>query len=161
MLEQEIASIMKYTLEKAGNPTPYYDQVPESFFIPSVYFPVPEVSTTGDTLSTFALEYAMFVKFFDVSIVRCFAMTQRVLLAIRKDRNLVPLVDGNGAQIGRGVRLHDPSCRQVQHAESAIQLELRWDSRRAYDAPVHEKMSGFQLEMRSRNAFERARRQGR
>ena len=39
MLEQELASIIKFTLDRAGNPSPYYWNVQENFCVPAAYFP--------------------------------------------------------------------------------------------------------------------------
>ena len=39
MLEKEVASIIKFILDSAGNPVPYYHNMPENFVVPSVYFP--------------------------------------------------------------------------------------------------------------------------
>ena len=38
MLEKEVASIIKFILDSAGNPVPYYHNMPENFVVPSVYF---------------------------------------------------------------------------------------------------------------------------
>ena len=67
MLEKEIASIIRFILESCGNPVPYYHNMPESFIVPSVYFPVPEVSQNPDTMSAYGAEYTMFVNFFHSS----------------------------------------------------------------------------------------------
>lgn len=64
MLEQEVASVIKYIIEKSGNPYPYYNEVPEDFIVPAVYFPVPEIVTGADTLSTYKLTYLWFIGFF-------------------------------------------------------------------------------------------------
>ena len=64
MLEQEIASAIKFILESAGRPTPYYHNVPQGFLVPAVYFPPPEIISAGDTLLTYSLEYSWYVKFF-------------------------------------------------------------------------------------------------
>lgn len=58
MLEQELASIMKYTLDAAGTPTPYYYRVPQHFMVPAVYFPLPEIVSGGETFLTYNLDYA-------------------------------------------------------------------------------------------------------
>ena len=35
MLEQDMASIIKFVLENAENPAPYYWNVPENFMVPA------------------------------------------------------------------------------------------------------------------------------
>ena len=47
MLEQEMASIIKFVLDRAGGPSPYYWNVPRHFCVPAAYFPTPEIDTGG------------------------------------------------------------------------------------------------------------------
>ncbi|MCX4265958.1 MAG: hypothetical protein OSJ64_03975, partial [Firmicutes bacterium] len=60
MLEQELASIMKYLLDTADNPSPYYWQVPQNFVVPAIYFPIPEIVSGGETFLTYKLDYAWY-----------------------------------------------------------------------------------------------------
>lgn len=64
MLEQDLASIMRFLTIHSGNPAPYYKNVPEQFCVPAVYFPRPEIGSSGDTFSTYALDFSLFAKFF-------------------------------------------------------------------------------------------------
>ena len=50
MLEQDLASIMRFLTEKSGSPAPYYNNVPEQFRIPAVYFPRPEIGSSAEHL---------------------------------------------------------------------------------------------------------------
>ena len=47
MLEQDLASIMSFLTIHSGNPAPYYKNVPEQFRVPAVYFPRPEIGSSG------------------------------------------------------------------------------------------------------------------
>ena len=67
MLEKEVASIIKFILDSAGNPVPYYHNMPENFVVPSVYFPSPEITFEPDTFSTYGADYNIFVNFFHSS----------------------------------------------------------------------------------------------
>lgn len=58
-LEQEIASIMKYVIDRAGKPAPYYWEVPAHFAVPSVYFPMPEIDTGGETFLTYYIDLSL------------------------------------------------------------------------------------------------------
>lgn len=156
MLEQEIASIIMFTLEKSGNPTPYYDEVIEGFLLPSVYFPPPEVGSSGDTLATYALNYTLFVKFFHVDTRQAHENGLAVLTAIRAARNLVPLIDEDGKKTGRGFRLKDPSLKKVDGTPGVAQLELSWDSPRPYNATNAQKMMVYDLNMYGKSAYEAA-----
>jgi len=153
MLEQEIASIIKYTLEKAGNPSPYYDEVPEGFLVPAVYFPVPEISSRGDTFASYAFSYTWFIKFFHIDTPTAHAIGVGVLTALQRDRNLIPLIGDDGEKIGKNFRIKDPSYKKVDSASGVVQLQLSWDSVRPYDDTKSQKMMDYSLELHARSAY--------
>jgi len=151
MLDQEIASAMKFIIEKSGNPAPYYYEVPQDFLVPAVYFPSPEVDTTGDTLATYALEFMWFVKFFHEDTGLAYDMGFSVLNALQSRKNVIPLIDQNGELTGRGFRMRDPRLKPLDHAS---QLTLLWTSPREYFTDVYEKMVTAELNIFYKNAVQ-------
>lgn len=128
-MEQELASIFSFVLKSADSPQPYYRDIPQDFVVPSVYFPVPEISTGGDTFNTYGVEYDWYIKFFHSTTQEAYSLALKALTAIKENRNLIPLLDENGAKIG-GIRIKDPDLRIVD--ECAVQLTIRFVSRRPY-----------------------------
>ncbi|MCM1530119.1 MAG: hypothetical protein NC093_09015 [Alistipes sp.] len=128
-MEQELASIFSFVLKSADSPQPYYRNIPQDFAVPSVYFPVPEISTGGDTFNTYEAEYDWYIKFFHSTTQEAYSLALKALTAIKENRNLIPLLDENGAKIG-GIRIKDPDLRIVD--ECAVQLTIRFVSRRPY-----------------------------
>lgn len=143
MLEQEIASIIKFLLDKAENPSPYYHSVPKGFTIPSAYFPTPEITTGGDTLSTYSMEYTWFVLFFHKSSQEAHDIGFRVLTEIRERRNLIPLIDEKGRETKHFLRVDDPKLKVLDNG--AAQLQIDWTSRRPYNSEQSEKMRNFEI----------------
>lgn len=156
MLEQEMASIIRFTLDKAGNPPPYYHEVPEGFLIPSVYFPPPEITSSGDTFRTYALRYTWFIKFFHLDAVRAYGLAFSVLDAIRAERNLVQLIDTKGKDTGRGFRIEDPTLKPIDGSPAAAQLTVSWNSPRPYNDPEVPKMVTYELDIHTKTAYEKA-----
>lgn len=144
MLEQELASIIKYTLDRARNPSPYYYEVPRSFNVPAVYFPTPEISTGGETFVTYNMDYVWYIKFFHRTSQQAYALGMEVLAAIKGRRNLIPLISKTGEETGAGVRLNDPKLKVLDNG--AAQLTLEWRSRRPYDAEEATKMQSYEVE---------------
>ena len=64
MLEQEMASIIKFVLDNAQGPSPYYWNVPQHFCVPAAYFPTPEIDTGGETFLTYYMDYVWYIKLF-------------------------------------------------------------------------------------------------
>lgn len=132
-LEQEVASVMSFALESAGHPHPYYWNVPESFEYPAIYFPQPEITTGGDTFGTYASEYAWYINFFAETTEEAHEIALATLTALKRARNYVPLLNEDGTETGKKLRLKDPSLKRVD--TGAVQLTIEWTSRRAYGGP--------------------------
>lgn len=130
MLEQDLASIMRFLTEQSGNPAPYYNNVPESFRVPAVYFPRPEITSDGDTLNTYALDFSLFVKFFHRTKEDAYELGYTALTALLDRRNRIPLIDESGSRAGRFIRIRDPTLRAVD--ENAVQLQIDWTSRKPF-----------------------------
>ncbi|MCC8136257.1 MAG: hypothetical protein LIO40_06270 [Ruminococcus sp.] len=146
LLEQEIASIMAFALKYADNPRPYYYNVPESFQYPAMYFPQPEISTGGETFRTYAMRYAWYIKIFCDTTENAYEQAWKVLTALKRQRNLVPLIDEDGEYIagcGNKLRLDDPSIKTID--TGAAQITLTWTSRRPYAYDEAEKMTEWEV----------------
>jgi len=131
-LDQEIASVINFALISAGNPTPYYWNVPEGFIVPAMYFPVPEIESSGATLYDYALTYIMFVTVFAKESQDAHELAFLVLNAIKKRRGAIPLIDENGEYTGRIIRLGHPTSKIVEGKLGTVQLMLSWESPRSY-----------------------------
>lgn len=131
MLEQEIASVMNFLIEATGRPKPYYRNVPEGFVVPSIFFPIPELTSSGDTMRTYKTEYSWYVKFFGKYDEDAYALGLAALNAIKSKRNLVPLIDETGSELDEGIRISDPTLRPLD--DGATQLAIRWESRKPYE----------------------------
>ena len=131
MLEQEMASIIKYVLDRAGGPSPYYWNVPRHFSIPAAYFPTPELDTGGETFLTYWTDFVWYIKLFHRTGQGAYSAGSAVLQAIRAGRNLIPLIAQDGGEIeGEWVRVNDPKLKVLD--DGAAQLTMSWRSRRPY-----------------------------
>lgn len=148
MLEQEFASIIKYILDEAGNPSPYYYEVPENFVVPAVYFPVPEISTRGETFRTYAMEYNWFIKFFHNTTQEAYSLAFDALTAIKGNKNLIPLIGNEGSQTGENLRIKDPSLNTIDRG--VVQIQINWISRRPYNREYAQKMQKYYIEWQNR-----------
>ena len=144
MLEQEIASIMRFALQYAENPKPYYYDVQEGFEFPAMYFPQPEINTQGETFRTYRNEYVWYINVMCETTEEAHRKAFLVLDALKRGRNLVPLVDEQGEYTGEKLRLNDPSTKPID--TGVVQITLNWSSRRPYDAEAAEKMQYWEVE---------------
>lgn len=138
MIEQEMASIIKFVLDNAGGPAPYYWNVPRHFTVPAAYFPPPELDTGGETFLTYFVDYAWYIKVFHRTAQGAYALGNAVLQATRAARNLVPLIAPDGSIIaGSWVRVNDPKLKVLD--DGAAQLTVTWRSRRPYSDTMEER----------------------
>lgn len=144
MLEQEVASIIKFILDSTGNPAPYYNEVKENFVVPSCYFPSPEIGTGGETFRTYRLHYIWLVKFFHSTTEGAYQMALTALTALKGARNLVPIISTDGSRTGDGLRINDPEIKKVDSGVYHIKIE--WDSRRPYNDPDYLYMQNYHIE---------------
>ena len=131
-MEQEVGSTARYILTAVGNSVhPYYRNLPESFQYPAVYFPVPEVSTRNATFDTYFSDYILSVTFFHSSKQEAYELALTALTAIKQHRNLVPLLDSTGKQIGnRYLRLDNPKIHCT--SENTATLVIQFTTRKPY-----------------------------
>lgn len=144
-LEQEVASIIKFTLDAVGNPKPFYWNVPRSFTVPSVFFPMPEIETGGETLLTYYMDYVWYIKFFASSRRGAYNLGLKALTTLKGKRHLVPLITPQGKPEGGGLRVNNPALRMVD--DGAAQLTISWRSRRPYDFEDEVMMQTYDLSM--------------
>ena len=143
MLEQEVASIIRFALDKADNPTPYYGEIKKDFMVPSIYFPAPEIDTYGETFCSYRMRYNWDIKFFHKSTEGAYALALSVLVALKNARNLIPVIDDTGSFTGENLRTIDPTIKKVD--SGVYSMQIKWDSRHPYSRDVFQNMKRFYL----------------
>ncbi len=143
-LEQELASIMKFILDNTGNPSPYYWKVPERFDVPAIYFPSPEITTGGETLLTYRMDYIWYILLFHKTSNKAYSLGLQALTAIKRKRNRIPVIDIVGKETKEAIRLKDPKLKVLD--SGVAQLQLEWTVRDPYDKISSEKMQTYHIE---------------
>ena len=146
MIEQELASIAKYCSNVAEIEDIYFDEIPEGFERPSIYFPTVEQIPRGDTLSTYAYMNSWFIKVFDETTTKAFETASKIVNSIWRKRRLIPLMKEDGTPEGKGVRLREIRLNRLD--TGTIQIQLDWDSVFFYEVDSsHEKARNFYFNM--------------
>ena len=151
MLEQELASIARFIYDNTGIQTVYYNEMPESFKTPSIYFPVPDVIARGDTMSSYALMYSWYVKVFDVRSNTAYQKAFEAFNALKQKRNLIPLINQDGTPAGEGIRVKDPKISKLDTGVAQIQID--WDSIRSFDVAAAVKVMEISFEWVKKEAI--------
>ena len=130
-LEQEVASVANFiNLALGDDVSPYYWEIAASVLVPAVYYPAPQIDTAGDALDSYEAAYMWLIKFFHKTDGEAHDLARRALMAIKNMRNVIPLINEDGSDAGRGFRVLDPTIKQVDRG--AWQMELRWHSPRYF-----------------------------
>lgn len=129
------------------NPVKIYpERIPQNMAIPSMYFPVPIVVSSGDTFSSYRNSYQLFIKVFADTTQIAHGKAYLIGEGICRDRFIIPTVCQTGAPTGEYMRLNsDIQIKALD--EGVVQLSLKWDSRYPYDREVYQKMGRFFLEL--------------
>jgi len=143
LIERELASIIKYVLDKSEHTVPYYHEIPNGFCVPSVYFPVPEVETGNDTLSTYKLTYIWFIKFFHRNTKEAYQIASKVLKELKSGRNQIPVVNENGVVTSKFFYIKNPDIKTLD--SGTVQLTVEWDSREIYTMEAVLKMQRYYI----------------
>jgi len=141
LIEQEMASVMRFVLDASENPYPYYEEIPEGFLVPAVYFPVPEIETDNDTLSTYKLTYVWNINFFHKDTQGAHSMVLKVMEKLKRNRNKVTIINEDGSETEKSFYVKGS---RITEAESGnVQMTVEWESRRLYTMEAILKMRKY------------------
>lgn len=125
-LEQGLAAVVRYIQDHSEEGTKlYFDELPEDFYVPSVYFQIPFTSGRKATLRTYCTAITLNCWFMEAQDWDAYAKAAEMRDSIMLDNCVVPLYDVEGNQTGRGIRTGVPDTRKI--ADGTVQLSLSFD----------------------------------
>lgn len=140
-LTVEIGSIVKFFMDN-GSFNPYYEEIPEGFKRPALYFPPLEVTSGGDTLETYKNNYSFFIKIFDEKSGVSYDKAMNIVEKIKAKRFKIPLFDSNLTSYNsKYLRFNNIEVRKLD--QGVTQIYLSWYSSYLYDKIQVEKIQKF------------------
>lgn len=128
-MNPEVAAIMNY-FYKLFPVKIYEKEVPKGFTVPSLYFPAPTSFDENDTNMTFIKVYSLSVKLFHEDSVIANDRAEMIADDIRSSKNIIPMVDPDGAPTGDFVRM---SRIETRIGDSGVAtIVLQWESSYRY-----------------------------
>ena len=126
-LGQHLASVVRYVQDNSKEGTKwYFDEIPEDFFVPSVYFQIPSISGSKATLSSYKTTYVLNCWFMDLKDWDAYSRAENIRDSILIDNTVIPLVDMSGEYTGKGIRTGVPEIRKID--EGIVQLTISFDA---------------------------------
>lgn len=139
MLEQEIAALVRF-MEPLGV-KPYFEELPDGFATPSVYFPPPEVDGNQFSVSTYENLFTVFIKIFDRTSMESYNLASKIVKSIQSRRKRIPLYDEDGKLTGKNFRIIKLNARNID--AGVTQIQISWKTHFAYDEETYTKASRF------------------
>ena len=131
VLEQAFASIIRYVQDHASAEKLYFDELPENFAVPSIYFPVPTTESTKATFETWMTEIYVDVWFMGATDWLANAGACAVRDSLLHDECCIGIINEDGTVSGDKLRLAPP--RTMKLSERCVQLTLRLRHYHSFD----------------------------
>lgn len=125
-LEQSIASTVRFILNNdvEGTKT-YFDEIPDAFYVPSIYFPIPTVEGRKATLRTYLNAINITAWFQSRSDWEAEARAASVRDQIMLQGLHIPVLDESGEPTGRGMIVQEPTQRKIEEGIVSLTIQLR------------------------------------
>lgn len=127
-LQQCLASAVRYIQEhsRAGiTAAPYFDELPENFIVPSIYFPVPRTESRRATLSAWRTDIHMECWFAAATDWEAFRYADRVRDSILADGCAIDIMGRDGAPSGEKFRVTEPGVRKEESRIVRLAFAIR------------------------------------
>ena len=125
-LEQSLAAAVRYIQDNSETNTKlYFDEIPEDFYVPSVYFQVPTTSGRKATLRSYCTTITLNCWFMEAQDWDAYAKAADMRDLIMLNNCIVPLYDLDGNRTGKGIRTGVPDTRKID--DGTVQLSLSFD----------------------------------
>ena len=122
-LEQSLASAVRYILDNDVEGTKaYFDEIPEKFYVPSVYFPVPYVEGQKATLRTFRNTFTFDAWVMAATDWDAEARAASLRDAIMLDDMAIPIMDEYGQETGKALKTQEPTQRRVDEGIVCVSI---------------------------------------
>lgn len=144
MIEQMVASVISKICKISNINTWYFEEIPENFKYPSLYFPI-EVVTKNDTLDTYIVCYMIFMKIFDLSTSKANETAFKIIHELNKYKNKISILNVDGTETGHFIRIYDEKMKKLD--KGIIQIQLTWDSSFFYVQYEAQKIQEFIVEL--------------
>lgn len=123
ILEQILASAVRYIQENDVEGTKlYFDEIPENFYVPSVYFPVPQTSGRKATLSSYCVTVTVNCWMMARTDWEANARALNIRDSLMLDGCAVPIVKEDGNRTGKCFRTGEPEVRRID--EGIVQVSF-------------------------------------
>lgn len=131
IIKQEYAAIQKFIIECFDCIHPYFENIPQEFACPAVFFPAPEMTSTRETTESFSLSIFADILFFAGDSNEAMTKSSLAAINISKKQCKIPVYDIDGNPTGEVIRTETPEVSKVE--EGTYKLHVSWTSKIAFE----------------------------
>lgn len=125
-LEQSIASVVRFILDNdVEGSKAYFDEIPDSYYSPSIYFPVPYVEGQQVTLRSY-LNTITFVAWFQARTDwEAEARVAKVRDTLTLSRLRIPILNKDGTETGQKIAVEQPQQRKIEEGIVSLSIPVK------------------------------------
>lgn len=124
-LGQCLASAVSYIQDHSSiEAPPYFDEIPEAFVVPSIYFPVPRVICKKVTLASFRFTVMVNCQFMAVDEWAAYQYASEVRDHLLVDHCAIPILKKDGLPEGNYMRITEPEIRKIDNRSIQLSFDL-------------------------------------
>ena len=133
-LTQAVASLYHFISGlNLGIAKSYFGEVPESFAVPSVFYPTPETDNRGYSTSGYETDSIIFLKVFDKTSMESNYIAQQIVEGIMKARRNIPIYGDDGTPTGIDYHIYKVNSRNLE--TGVTQIEISYKTQTSYVVP--------------------------
>lgn len=126
IFEQVLASAVKYVQENCKEELNFYfDEIPENFLVPALYFPVPQVISKKVTLASYASTLFLEVWFLAKEEWKAYSYARNVQESILQAECMLPIVKKDGTKEDWSLRVTEPEVQKIDQRTIQLSFALK------------------------------------
>ena len=150
-LERSLTAAVRYIQDHSGEGTKlYFDEIPESFYVPSIYFPVPRTTSKKVSLDTYRTTVCMEAWFLASEDWLAEDAAVRIRDAILLDDCKIPFVSKDGLLLEKGFRVGEPEVKPA--GDRTVKLLVNLNTYMQKARPVHPAMENINISVTGKHA---------
>ena len=112
----------------------YYDDVPESLAVPSMYFPLPEVIPSASTLYSSSKVNFLYINIFERTSREAMGKAINIVSDISDRAYKIPLINSLGEYQGVDIKIKEVNAKSIDNG--IAQVYLKWSVENYYSDRV-------------------------
>lgn len=138
-ISQVIGSIYNFVNKQNLKAKIYYDELPETLAIPSMYFPLPEdIIPRTKTLTTYSTLNLLYIQIFEKSSREAMSKAMNIVEALYDNRSKVPIINVDGSLRGGNISIKSAEAKKLD--KGVAQVYIEWESEKYYpDVKINNK----------------------